>query len=676
MRKLSVIGAGLVLSLVLIGIVLPVFAQSGGDPGEQEYAGTVPAVPFPEGLDWINTPGALTWEDLRGKVVLLDFWTYGCINCIHIIPDLKRLEAEYPEALVVIGVHSAKFANEGDTENIRQIVQRYEVEHPVVNDRDFAIWNAWGVRAWPTVMLVDPLGNVFGYHAGEGVYPVLQPIIDGMVREFDDLGLIDRAPIELELETDNRPESLLAFPGKVLADEAGQRLFIADTNHNRIVVTDLSTYEVMAVIGGLSAGDMDGGYAVTRFSKPQGMALNDEGSILYVADTGNHTLRAVDLIAETVTTVAGTGSQARYQAAGGIGTDAALSSPWDLTYVDGILYIAMAGPHQLWSYDTATHEVRVHSGSGREGVVDGSHASAELAQPSGISSDGVVLYFADSEASAIRVSDLDPAGGVTTLVGTGLFDFGDRDGVASEALLQHPLGVVVADDVLLIADTYNSKIRQIDLETGEVRTVTGNSSGGYLDGALSEALFDEPGGLSLAGRQLYVADTNNHAIRVVDLDAHVVSTVQFPNPDVLQAGREAVVAAAPFSGNEVLMDAQSVQAGQGQLVLGFEIPAGYKLNDIAISLIDWHVDGIVVLIAEDASQTVLTDLETPVTVAAEFGEGSAEVVADLTLYYCEAVNETLCFVDRARLNLPLNVTTASEGVTINLLYQIIPPTLE
>jgi sugar lactone lactonase YvrE len=661
------------LVLVLIAAGLPVLAQGGGGT---DYSGSVPAVPFPDGLEWINVPGPLTWDMLRGKVVLLDFWTYGCINCIHIIPDLKLLEASYPDELVVIGVHSAKFQNEGNTDNIRQIVQRYGITHPVVNDSDFQVWQAWGIQAWPTVMLIDPEGVVYGYHAGEGVFPVLAPTIAGMMHQFREAGLMNTTPLEITPVIDTQPETLLAFPGKVLGDPDGGRLFIADSNHNRIVVADLDTYEVLDVIGGIDSGDNDGSYAVARFNKPQGMALSADGNTLYVTDTENHLLRAVDLVAQTVTTLAGTGYQAEYGATGGVGTAASLNSPWDVVRVENVLYMAMAGSHQLWSYDLDSGEVRVHSGSGREGIVDAAHGQAQLAQPSGISTDGTTLYFADSEASAIRESDVDPAGSVHTIVGTGLFNFGDMDGAGDAVRLQHPLGVVYVDGELYVADTYNSKIKMIDPATREAQSLTGDPAGGYVDGALDEARFDEPGGISYADGRLYVADTNNHAIRVIDLTAGTVSTVQFPNPEALQADREQVVVAAPFTGNEVTLDVQTIAPGEGSASLDVHIPEGYELNDIAESLIEWHPDGETVQAGDGASLTqVLEESDQASNLPVRLSAGQGEISADLTLYYCEAVNKSLCFVDRVRLQLPVQVEQGGEA-QLSLDYEVIPPVLD
>jgi thiol-disulfide isomerase/thioredoxin len=280
-------------------------------PPEQDgYAGTLPAPEFPPGLEWLNVAAPLTLADLRGKIVLLDFWTYGCINCLHVIPDLKRLEEKFADELVVIGVHSAKFSNEGETENIRQIIQRYEIAHPVINDNQFQVWQQYGVAAWPTFVLIDPRGNVLGYHAGEGIFDLFNQVIIGMIAQFDAEDGIDRTPLALKLESESLANSPLLFPGKVLADGENGRLFIADSSRNRIVVTDLDGV-VLAVIGSGSAGFADGDFRSAAFRSPQGLTLADADT-LYVADTGNHAVRRIDLAAGTVSTAAGTGVQGRY----------------------------------------------------------------------------------------------------------------------------------------------------------------------------------------------------------------------------------------------------------------------------------------------------------------------------------------------------------------------------
>jgi thiol-disulfide isomerase/thioredoxin len=275
-----------------------------------EYAGKVNAPDFPEGIEWLNTDRPLSLRELRGKVVVLDFWTYCCINCMHIIPDLKKLERKYANELVVIGVHSAKFAGERETDNIRQAILRYEIEHPVVNDKDMAVWQQFAVRAWPTLMLIDPAGKVIGYTSGEGIYEPFDKLIGKVVETFGAKGQLDRAPLKLKLERHRAPASMLAFPGKVLADEKSGQLFIADSNHNRVVVVSLEDASVKEVIGSGEIGFADGGFEQVSFNHPQGMAF--DGRVLYVADTENHAIRAVDFEKRAVATIAGTGEQARH----------------------------------------------------------------------------------------------------------------------------------------------------------------------------------------------------------------------------------------------------------------------------------------------------------------------------------------------------------------------------
>ncbi|KPK85107.1 MAG: alkyl hydroperoxide reductase [Phycisphaerae bacterium SM23_33] len=503
------------------------------------YEGKVAAPEFPAGLEWLNTDKPLSLRALRGKVVLLDFWTYCCINCMHVVADLKRLEAKYPSELVVVGVHSGKFTTEKETDNIRQAVLRYGIAHPVVNDADMAVWQQYGVRAWPTLVLIDPAGKVVTAVSGEGAYDAFNELIGEVARIFESKGLLDRRPLKRKLER-LRSDSPLSFPGKVLADEASGRLFLADSNHNRIVVTDLEG-RLQHVIGTGRTGADDGPFDRATFNHPQGLAL--AGGDLYVADTENHLIRLVDLGKRTVTTVAGTGEQARMFDAAGPGETTALNSPWALAAHGEHLYIAMAGSHQLWRMDLRSHSVEPYAGSGREGRIDGPLGRAALAQPSGLTTDGRRLYFADSEVSAIRSADLpaaDAAGKVETIVGGELFDFGDRDGRGLEVRLQHPLGVVWHAGVLYVADTYNNKIKLLNPADRSCRSFLGTGEAGLADG--DRPSFDEPGGISAAGGKLYVADTNNHVIRVADLNTRRVETLHIkglgkPSP---APGREGV----------------------------------------------------------------------------------------------------------------------------------------
>lgn len=441
---------------------------------------------------------------------------------MHILPQLRKLEEKYGDVLIVIGVHSAKFPQEKETANVRKAVLRYEIEHPVVNDRDFVIWQSYAARAWPTLMFIDPQGRVIGRHEGEFDLPTMDEVLADMVRQFDEAGLLDRRPLRFKLEREKEWERPLSFPGKVLADAAPGRLFIADSNHQRIVVATLDG-QVTDVIGSGRKGLRDGGFGEAQFNDPQGMAL--QGDALYVADTKNHAVRRVDLARRAVETVAGTGQQAMMFHGGGPGRDTPLNSPWDLALHDGALYIAMAGFHQLWTLDLATGQARPYAGSGREMIVDGPLAFAQLAQPSGITTDGRKLYFTDSETSAIRAADLDGAGEVSTIVGQGLFTFGDVDGAGEQVRLQHPLGIAIHDGTLLIADTYNNKVKKVYPNTRGATTYLGSGRPGHKDGVGKEAQFYEPGGLSAAGGKLYIADTNNHAIRVADLQTAQVATL-------------------------------------------------------------------------------------------------------------------------------------------------------
>ena len=479
------------------------------------------------GIAWLNTGKPLTLKELKGKVVLLDFWTLGCINCIHIMPDIAKLEKKYANELVVVGVHSAKYDNEKNSESIRKAILRYDLRHPVVNDAEMKIWNAYDTHAWPTLVLIDTEGNLLGQTSGEGKYDLLDKVIGKIVAEAKKNKTLNETPLRFDTaKFRDKPDSPLYFPGKVLADAKTDRLFIADSTNHRIVMTDLKGNKV-AIAGTGTPGRTDGDFAAAQFDDPQGMALN--GDVLYVADRKNHLLRALDLKTKKVTTIAGTGDQDRDRGEGGPALERGLNSPWDLLLEGDRLFIAMAGHHQIWTLDLKSKKLDIFAGDGRENIRDGPHEIARFGQPSGLTSDGKYLYVADPEVSAIRRVPMDGMGRVETLVGTGLFDFGDEDGVGKEAKIQHATGVLYLDGKIYVDDTYNSKLKVIDLKDKTVMTLIGPVKDD------KSPPFNEPGGISHANGNLYIADTNAHRIRVVNLKTKEVSTLALKGVDAVAA---------------------------------------------------------------------------------------------------------------------------------------------
>lgn len=632
----------------------------------QSWAGTDPAPEFPGGLTWFNVDQALTIASLKGKAVLLDFWTLGCINCQDIIPDLKKLESEFGDALVVVGVHSGKYSNEHDDQSIRGAIAKYGLEHPVVNDPNFAVWSAYGANAWPTLVLIDPTGKIVGGHAGEGVYQLFQPIVGAMLGEFDAKGLVDRTPLKLDLAS-TTTSTVLSYPAKVLADANGGRLFIADTGHNRVLIADLNG-RLQEAIGSGKAGFEDGGASEAAFQQPQGLAVSDDGRTLYVADTRNHAIRAVDLSTGTVTTIAGTGSQAdRLPGPGAKGTATALAAPWDVLVVGKTLYIAMAGVHQIWTLDLETNAIAVFAGTSREGIDDGARTkAATLAQPSGLASDGRFLYWVDAESSSVRkvALALDTEGQVETLVGTGLFDFGDKDGSGTKAQLQHAQGITYADGVLYVADTYNHKVRAVDAATRNVTRLSGDGERGWQDGAPADARYDEPGGLSAASGRVYVADTNNDLIRVIDIASGRATTLQLSNLDVASAA----AAATTFT-----LAAQSIGPGAGTIELTLTAPDGYHLNSLAPTHVEFRPGGAVQSVAAPSQDVTDDGSSTTVSTPAVFQSGAGQFLAEVTAYYCRTGAEALCLVQRVEISVP--VTTSEGGshtLTLNYVLPLAP----
>ena len=643
-----------------------------------------PANPFPEavavpagildgGTEWLNTEGPISLKELRGKVVLLDFWTYCCINCIHVLPDLKYLEEKYANELVVIGVHSAKFDNEKLSDNIRDAILRYEIKHPVVNDSEMTIWRRFGTRAWPTLALIDPEGKFIGKQGGEGNRELFDLIIGKVVAYHREKGTLDEDPIDFELEERSVEAGVLKYPGKILTDAASDRLFISDSNHNRIVITRLDGTHI-ATVGNGQIGRNDGAFSDATFDHPQGIALVDD--TLYVADTENHLLRAIDLASKTVSTLAGTGRQGRPRDVNGNVKLTDLNSPWDLLHIDGTLYIAMAGPHQIWSHKLGTDEIKVHAGDAREDVINGSLASSAFAQPSGlaVNAEGTAFFVADSEGSSIRRVPTAPDGKVTTIAGTSelprgqsLFAFGDVDAAGAEARFQHPLGVAVHDGAVYVADSYNHKIRRIDLKTNVVTTWLGTGEAGD---ALDPVQLSEPAGLSVSGGNLYIADTNNHRILKVDFATKQTSVIDLQGVDAPAKPKRRRV---PRIEDADQLPPQNVAAADAlQVEVRLNVPKGSKRNeDYPVVWQVFVVDGDQVVspdVLNGREEAAVKEGIATFDIPLNQTEGTARIIVEVGYGYCNTEGSGLCRLASNTWAFPLTVSKSAENDRLSLSF--------
>ncbi len=465
--------------------------------------------------DWLNTDQPLSLKGLRGHIVLLDFWTYCCINCMHVLPELRYLEEKYRgDPFVAIGVHSAKFHNEREIQNVRNAVLRYDIRHPIALDNDYHIWQSYGIRAWPTLVLIGPTGHILGMVSGEGHLRELDNAIGEALAHFESTGDLTGQRPRFQLESDESGDLPLRYPGKVIADNENRRLYIADSGHHRIVITDFDG-KLLDICGCGEADSKNGAFEEAAFHNPQGLALH-EGKLL-IADTDNHLIRLADLSTRTVTTLIGNGRMSLGPGIGGPGDSVSLNSPWDILVCQRYLFIAMAGCHQIWRYDFDRNEALPFAGTGREARVDGPVHRAAFAQPSGLATDGSSLFVADPEISSIRQITLGARPTVSTLAGGDLFDFGLKDGTGDEARFQHPLGVAYINGLVYVADSYNHCIRKLDPDNGAVQTLAlsfQNSASGEQEDIIDR--LDEPGGIAAMDQNLIVADTNHHRICLLE----------------------------------------------------------------------------------------------------------------------------------------------------------------
>ncbi|MGG8409401.1 NHL domain-containing thioredoxin family protein [Streptomyces sp. 12297] len=570
---------------------------------------------------WLNTGGKdLTLADLRGRITILDFWTFCCINCLHVLDELRELEEKHRDTVVIIGVHSPKFVHEAEHQAVVDAVERYEVHHPVLDDPDLATWKQYAVRAWPTLVVIDPEGYVVAQHAGEGHAHAIERLVEELEAEHEAKGTLRRgdgpyvAPEPVATD--------LRFPGKALLLPSGNFLVSDSTRHALVELAP----DGESVVRRIGSGER--GFGPDAFSEPQGLALLPDGDVI-VADTVNHALRRLDPATGEVTTVAGTGRQWwQGSPTSGPALETDLSSPWDVAWWQGKVWIAMAGVHQLWTYDPEAGTVQVAAGTTNEGLVDGPAAEAWFAQPSGLAAAGDRLWIADSETSALRYVERTEDGedggyAVRTAVGTGLFDFGHRDGPAGQALLQHPLGVTaLPDGSVAVCDTYNHALRRYDPATGEVTTLATD--------------LREPSDAVLVGGDIVVVESARHRLTRLRLPEEAVRV-----PEVAHRTRRAATEVAP---------------GSLRLDVVFQAPSGQKLDTrygpstrLLVSSTPPE------LLAEGAGQG--TDLARDLVFADGVGEGVLHVSAMAASCDDDPANEyPACHVHQQDWGVPVTLT--------------------
>jgi len=619
---------------------------------------------FPNGKDWFNSPPLSLDKQLSGKIVVLDFWTYCCINCIHILPDLAELEeryAGYPVAFV--GVHSAKFDNEKVSANIREAVLRYEINHPVVNDDEMQMWQQIGVRSWPSLAVIGPKGNLMLLASGEGNKELIDACITATL-EFYPKNLFRHNPIPLSPEKEKITiDSPLRYPGKLAIDTKAKRLYISDSNNHRIVVTDLDG-KFVEVIGTGRIGLIDGPYHKAQFFRLQGLALH-KGK-LYVADAENHALRVVDLNTKIVNTLLGNGIQGRDYKGGLGGQEQLISTPWDVYVEAEKVFIAMAGTHQIWTYDLKKKIAQNFSGNGSEQNLNHPDPlQAAWAQPSGLTFGMNELFIADSESSTVRSINLN-SGSTRTIAGgedskpRNLFAFGDIDGIGEKAKMQHVLGVQWWEEAgkIIVADTYNHRLKLLDPKTGEIKRWIGSGKSGLKNGKGLDSQLSEPSGFALdpKSNKLYVADTNNHVIRKINLISQEIETLNLSGvPSSIKPIAPRSLRLAELPGTPVIKTSplNLTPNKKGELILNLKLPSGYYLTEAAGSR--WQVisdKDIPIKINEDKAAGVIkenTTINIPIKLKDNAKDGIVRVEA--IAYFCKDEGE--CQISGVLFEIPV-----------------------
>ena len=615
-----------------------------------------------ENPEWLNVSEPLKASNLEDRVILLDFWTYACVNCMHMIPEIKKLEEEFGSKLTVIGVHSGKFDNEKNVEGIRNAIVKYDISHPVVNDSKFNIWNNFKVKSWPTLILIGPNGQIKGTYVGEGTSQQIREDVTKLVKKYR--YSLNRDPLPIVPEKNKIVGHVLSFPSKLeyVKDFESKgiaktpAILISNSGKNTIIVSSLSG-DILLEIGSGKKGLTDGTIGSASFNNPHGLLYKN--SVIYVADTGNHALRKIDLKKNEVSTIAGSGARGQILLESKTAKESDLASPWDLEFFPdkNNIIIANSGTHQLLKYDITKEAISPFAGNGVEGIIDGSYPKNNLAQPSAINIFSEKLYFIDSETSSLRVADKN--GLVKTLIGSDLFKFGHKNGPAKEALMQHPVGLAVDDTGIYIADTHNSIIRKYDVSQATISDYSGSGKKNSDIGSnLKNVSYNEPEDIVAVLDKFYIADTNNNRILVINRNSGDVSVLDVMPPLKLQ--KQGMLEYLPNLNN---LPDKTVKSDVNISLL-MRLPDGWKINEEGpsfINLLEISKNEAILIASYDWNSVKTGEIKLP-----KLDDGKNYYLQG-TIYYCQNKRGSICLINSYGQKLIVKKSVSDDQIKIEFI---------
>lgn len=603
---------------------------------------------------WLNLADDLKVSDLKNRVILLDFWTYDCVNCLQVNSKIKELEQEFGSKLTVIGVHCSNFESAKNTAAVRKAVIKYDIDYPVINDQNLAICNSFKPESienieLPTAILLDYHGQVSRKYIGRNdINKHLKEDVSKLIAKYN--YRLNRDLLPILLEKNKITGHVLSFPTRLEYvkdfEYNGARfpaMFIANSGKNNIIISSMAG-EIIATIGSLRQGFDDGDFDTASFDLPNGMVYKNHK--LYVADTNNDAIRVVDFKENKVSTlIAGEISNQNDSSA------ITLSSPTDIKFypdADNII-IASAGNNQILQYDLTKQTSKIIAGDGQNGIKDGKYPQNSLAQTSSLAVFGQKIYFVDAKSSSLRVIDKD--GTLTTLAAKGVAE-------SEKSLLEHPLSLTVDDTGIYIADSYNNSIKKYDFSSHKINNFIGTKNSGNNLGSKGNTEFDEPNGIVSVIDKFYIADSNNDRIVVINRGNLKSSILNVMPP--LRLPKDGLLEYLPN-----LQKLKNIEVNAKELVtIKINLPSGYKINELGPSFIN------LLKLTKNNQADLIANFDWRVIKNREIKLPKLNIgknyILQGTIYYCSNQANSLCFINSYEQKISASDLKQDNLININL----------